>query len=162
MVESDYQELIRQGASLRRKSGLTVTEIANRIEVSQPQVSRIESGKHAPKLDTFASYLDSFGFCLSIVPKDGVDELELFSSTVNDLILTESNSIIETNEKNKEFEAVLQRLRVLNYYHRINAYSDALRSHAKGWKDSGSAAENVADKQSDDAGNSSENGGGKR
>jgi ribosome-binding protein aMBF1 (putative translation factor) len=35
MVESDYQELIRQGASLRRKSGLTVTEIANRIEVSQ-------------------------------------------------------------------------------------------------------------------------------
>ena len=40
----------------------------------------------------------------------------------------------------------------------MNAYSDALRSHAKGWKDSG-VAENVADKQSDDAGNSSENGG---
>ena len=44
----------------------------------------------------------------------------------------------------------------------MNAYSDALRSLAKGWKDSGSAAENVADKQPDDAGNSSENGGGKR
>ena len=109
MVESDYQELIKQGAVLRRKSGLTVTEIANRIEVSQPQVSRIESGKHAPKLDTFVSYLNSFGFCLSIVPVNDVNELELFSSAVNDFILTDSNTLIEAKENNKEREDVLQR-----------------------------------------------------
>ena len=38
---------------------------------------------------------------------------ELFSSAVNDFILTDSNTLIEAKENNKEREDVLQRLRLL-------------------------------------------------
>lgn len=60
----------------RQRAGLTQTELAERMGVSQPVVARIEgsigSRKHAPSLATLRKYADACGQRLEIrfVPKE--------------------------------------------------------------------------------------------
>lgn len=61
----------------RQRAGLTQTELAARMGVSQPVIARIEgsigSHKHAPSLATLRRYADACGqrLVISFEPKDG-------------------------------------------------------------------------------------------
>ena len=70
-TRADYEaqapkfELARELITARTRAGLTQTELAERMGVSQPVVARIEgsigSHKHAPSLATLRKYADACG-----------------------------------------------------------------------------------------------------
>lgn len=66
-------ELIR---SARKRSGLTQQELAERLEVSQGELSRWESGRTSPSLTRVVEIVRATGFDLSVslVPYDTSDD----------------------------------------------------------------------------------------
>jgi DNA-binding XRE family transcriptional regulator len=46
---------------LRKRKGLTVTELARRAEMKRPNLSRIEHGKHRPSLETLERLSEALG-----------------------------------------------------------------------------------------------------
>lgn len=76
-VKAEYDALdnefnvARAVIALRSQSGLTQRELAERIGIKQPQLARIESGKHLPKLETLALLADGSGYTIEVnfVPK---------------------------------------------------------------------------------------------
>ena len=64
-VQAPEFELARELITARTRAGLTQSELAERMGVSQPVVARIEgsigSRKHAPSLATLRKYADACG-----------------------------------------------------------------------------------------------------
>ncbi|MDF5730501.1 MAG: helix-turn-helix transcriptional regulator [Rhizonema sp. PD38] len=58
--------LARQVIALRRASGLSQRDFAERIGIKQPQLARIESGKQVPKLETLAKLAAGSGYMVEI------------------------------------------------------------------------------------------------
>lgn len=46
---------------LRKRKGLTITELARRGEMERPNLSRIEHGKHRPSLETLERLSEALG-----------------------------------------------------------------------------------------------------
>jgi DNA-binding XRE family transcriptional regulator len=67
-VENEYN-LINEFIELRKDLNITQSELARRTGVSQQAISRIESEKHVPQVDTFMKILDGMGQRLTISPK---------------------------------------------------------------------------------------------
>jgi transcriptional regulator with XRE-family HTH domain len=56
-------ELFRE---MRRRSGLTQQEIADRLGISQPAVTQFESGKSSPTLKTLFAFANACGVKLEV------------------------------------------------------------------------------------------------
>lgn len=69
----ERRELARQLAGRRREAGFTQTEIANRMETSQGQVARFESGADT-RLSTVARYAAALGVTVSWSIRPGPPE----------------------------------------------------------------------------------------
>ena len=87
----------------RRRAGLTQRELAERAGIPQPTVSRIESGRVVPRVDTLDRLLRLCGDELAAVPKlgDGIDrslirqKLALSPSERLDAIASEGRSMAD-------------------------------------------------------------------
>lgn len=53
---------------LRRAAGLTQDELAERVGITRPQLSRIETARHSASVDTVADILAALGRRLTIEP----------------------------------------------------------------------------------------------
>jgi transcriptional regulator with XRE-family HTH domain len=77
-VESEYEalrdefQMARLLILMRKASGFTQQELADRSGMKQPQLARLETGKQLPRLDTLATLAAQAGYDLQIkfVPKD--------------------------------------------------------------------------------------------
>lgn len=61
---------------LRKRAGLTQTELALRIGVTQPALSQIEKGRTSPKLDTLADIAEVLDCEIDLADKDSRDLTE--------------------------------------------------------------------------------------
>ena len=68
-VEKEY-ELIRQVVEIRKELGVTQEILANKVGISQQEISRFENEKHIPKLSNFIRILDALGLEIKIQKKD--------------------------------------------------------------------------------------------
>lgn len=68
-VEKEY-ELIRQVVEVRKELGVTQETLANKVGISQQEISRFENEKHIPKLSSFIRILDALGLEIKIQKKD--------------------------------------------------------------------------------------------
>lgn len=59
-------DLARQVIAIRKASGLSQREFAERIGIKQPQLARIESGKQIPKLETLIKLASGAGYTVEI------------------------------------------------------------------------------------------------
>jgi transcriptional regulator with XRE-family HTH domain len=87
-LESEFN-FARQVITLRKASGLTQREFADRVGIKQPQLARIESGKQVPKLETLTKLAAGAGYSLEIhfVPPKGkrnrkIEPLQISSKSV--------------------------------------------------------------------------------
>jgi predicted transcriptional regulator len=66
----------------RRRAGLTQRGLAERAQVLQPAIARIESGSVSPRLSTLLPLIEATGFVLELVPRigEGVDRTLIRSS----------------------------------------------------------------------------------
>jgi predicted transcriptional regulator len=66
----------------RRRAGLTQRGLAERAQVPQPAIARIESSAVSPRLSTLLPLIEATGFVLELVPRigDGVDRTLIRSS----------------------------------------------------------------------------------
>jgi transcriptional regulator with XRE-family HTH domain len=64
--------LARHIIALRKASGLSQRDFAERVGIKQPQLARIESGKQMPKLETLVKLAAGAGYTLEVhfVPTD--------------------------------------------------------------------------------------------
>lgn len=53
-------------AQLRARSGLTQSQVAQRMATTQTAVARLESGRQSPNVETLYSFARANGFCLEI------------------------------------------------------------------------------------------------
>ncbi len=67
-VEQEY-ELIRQVVDARKKLGLTQKSLANKVGVSQQDISRFENEKHIPKLSSFLRIIEAVGLEMKLETK---------------------------------------------------------------------------------------------
>ncbi len=54
-------------SSLRDKAGITTTELAGRVGISQAQISRLENGKHGFRSSTLARIAEALGYDARVV-----------------------------------------------------------------------------------------------
>lgn len=59
-------ELAKELISMRQNLGLTQRGLAEKAGIKQPQLTRIESGKQSPRLETIASIAASVGYCVEL------------------------------------------------------------------------------------------------
>ncbi|MUG96264.1 helix-turn-helix domain-containing protein [Scytonema sp. UIC 10036] len=64
-LETEFN-LARQVISLRKASGLSQRDFADKIGIKQPQLARIESGKQMPKLETLTKLASGAGYAVEI------------------------------------------------------------------------------------------------
>lgn len=62
------KELIRDMIEVREKQGLTQSQLAEKCNIKQSAVARMESGTHSPRLNSLLKILTSLGCKLKIVP----------------------------------------------------------------------------------------------
>lgn len=58
--------LARHVIALRKASGLSQREFADRVGIKQPQLARIESGKQIPKLEMLSKLAAGAGYSLEV------------------------------------------------------------------------------------------------
>ena len=68
-VEKEY-ELIRQVVETRKQIGMTQELLAQKVGISQQEISRFEREKHIPKLSSFIRILDALGLEMKIEKKE--------------------------------------------------------------------------------------------
>ncbi len=66
----------------RRRAGVTQHELARRSGVSQPTISRIESGKMQPTVDLMLRLVAACG--MELVPVDAFDDEDLDTSLIRE------------------------------------------------------------------------------
>ena len=64
-LEEEFQ-LIDTLVSMRTQAGLTQTDIAEKMGTQPSNISRLESGKVSPKLETLRNYAHACGFKLKL------------------------------------------------------------------------------------------------
>ncbi len=64
--QKPHYEAVRALLRARQDAGLTQTELAERMEVSQAVVSRLERGRHSPNLATLSSAAVAMGYELRV------------------------------------------------------------------------------------------------
>lgn len=74
-------KIARRVIALRKASGLTQREFAEKVGIKQPQLAVIESGKRLPKIETLTKIANRAGYTLEInfVPTtnhDSIPEVE--------------------------------------------------------------------------------------
>ena len=62
------KELIRAMVKIREEEGLTQAQLAERCNVKQPVIARMEKAVHSPQIDSLLKVLASLGYTLQIVP----------------------------------------------------------------------------------------------
>jgi predicted transcriptional regulator len=62
------KELIRSLALIREEQGLSQAELADRCNMKQPTIARIEKNQHSPQVDSLLRVLAPMGYTLQIVP----------------------------------------------------------------------------------------------
>lgn len=70
----------------RRRAGLTQRALAERANVPQPAIARIERGAVSPRMSTLLPLIAATGFTLELAPRigDGVDRSLIRSSLARD------------------------------------------------------------------------------
>ncbi len=63
------KRLLSYASQLRKSSGITTKQVAERTGVKPPYISRLESGKVSPTLSSFISYADGIGYEVELVKK---------------------------------------------------------------------------------------------
>ncbi|MBI9014684.1 MAG: helix-turn-helix transcriptional regulator [Clostridiales bacterium] len=71
-IEQEH-ELIKQVVEARKNSGLTQRSLAEKIGVSQQEISRFENEKHIPKLSNFLRIIEAVGLEIKLEDKHTVD-----------------------------------------------------------------------------------------
>jgi transcriptional regulator with XRE-family HTH domain len=64
-LEAEFN-LAKQVIALRKASGLSQREFAERVGIKQPQLARIEAGKQVPKLETLTKLAAGAGYTLEV------------------------------------------------------------------------------------------------
>ena len=65
IMELDKKYIAQIIQEARRKAGLKQSELAERIGISEKHLSKIETGKNFPALDTFLNILETLNLTLS-------------------------------------------------------------------------------------------------
>ncbi len=64
------KELLRTMVSIREKQGLSQAELAEKCNVKQPMIARMEKQVHSPQINSLLKILVPLGYKLQIVPMD--------------------------------------------------------------------------------------------
>ena len=70
-IENLQTELIQTIINLRKERGLSQAQLAEKCDLKQAAIARIELGKNSPQVSTLLKLLIPFGYKLTIVPIDG-------------------------------------------------------------------------------------------
>jgi transcriptional regulator with XRE-family HTH domain len=62
--------LITTLAAARQAKGLSQAELASRVGMPQPQVSRLERGLSTPQLDTFQNLAGALDLTVTLIPRE--------------------------------------------------------------------------------------------
>lgn len=62
------EELICTMVEAREKQGLTQSELAEKCQIKQSMLARLEGGKHSPRVSSLLKILVPLGYKLKIVP----------------------------------------------------------------------------------------------
>ncbi len=62
------KDLIRTMVAIREEKGLTQTQLAEKCNVAQSVIARMESAVHSPQIDSLLKILTPLGYTLQIVP----------------------------------------------------------------------------------------------
>lgn len=79
MADTAFIRFIHQNRTVRN---WTLSELARRAGLSQPEVSRVESGQRLPTLRSVKGFAEAF----SSAPKQGHDEFKRYSEWVTHLV----------------------------------------------------------------------------
>lgn len=64
------KDLLRTMVTIREKQGLSQAELADKCNVKQPIIARIEKAAHSPQINSLLKILVPLGYRLEIVPMD--------------------------------------------------------------------------------------------
>ena len=64
------KDLIKTMVAIREKQGLSQAELADKCNVKQPVIARMEKAVHSPQIDSLLNVLVPLGYTLQIVPMD--------------------------------------------------------------------------------------------
>ena len=64
------KDLLRTMVSIREKNGLSQAELADKCNVKQPMIARVEKAVHSPQINSLLKILVPMGYKLEIVPMD--------------------------------------------------------------------------------------------
>ncbi len=62
--------LLRTMVSIREKHGLSQAELADKCNVKQPMIARVEKAVHSPQINSLLKILVPMGYKLEIVPME--------------------------------------------------------------------------------------------
>ncbi len=69
MIELE-KELIRTMVKIREEQGLSQAELAQKCDIKQPVIARMEKAVHSPQINSLLKVLVPLGYKLQIVPLD--------------------------------------------------------------------------------------------
>ena len=67
MIELE-KELIRTMVKIREEQGLSQAELAQKCDIKQPVIARMEKAVHSPQINSLLKVLVPLGYKLQIVP----------------------------------------------------------------------------------------------
>lgn len=62
------KDLLRTMVTIREEQGLSQSELADKCNVKQPVIARMEKAVHSPQIDSLLKVLVPLGYKLAIVP----------------------------------------------------------------------------------------------
>lgn len=62
------KDLLRTMVTIREEQGLSQSELADKCNVKQPVIARMEKAVHSPQVDSLLKVLVPLGYKLAIVP----------------------------------------------------------------------------------------------
>ena len=65
------KDLIRTMIKIREEQGLTQAQLAEKCNVTQPVIARMEKAVHSPQIDSLLKILTALGYTLKIEPLSG-------------------------------------------------------------------------------------------
>lgn len=107
------RRLITYATAIRKASGLTTNNVAEKIGVKQQQISRLEGGTVLPTLASFVSYADGIGCEVELVRKDSKNDYRMLSEMLLDAIDSndkESTARIINDLRTKVYQDQLEEL----------------------------------------------------
>lgn len=74
-INGSAEFVIEELTKIRKDLGLRQVDIADAMNVSQPVISELESGKTSPRYETLRKYANAVGYRMEMVP-DGEEEAQ--------------------------------------------------------------------------------------